>query len=201
MNPSVLMLPAVPLLLAGLGWWGGGSLAPKLLKPQPAPVVAQIVLPPGIELLAPAGPRPPLGYLELAAFGFTEPTQPLLAKAATSTKAGEPRVLTAGDYFVVDSVLSGPNLNTATIGHRTVKVGDQLDHKYTVMAIARDGVWVQGSDKRAEQERIGFRTYVMDQPTAQVTTQTAKPAPPSVPAAPAPDGVRDFRQLLDALKL
>jgi hypothetical protein len=197
MNPRALMLPAVPLLLAGLGWWGSGSLVAKLVKPQAAPVVGQINLPPGIEALAPAGPRPPLGYLELAAFGFTEPPKKVVIK---------PKVLVASDFYVVDSILKGNNLNSATIDNKTVKAGDKLDKKYTVVSVAADGVWVKAPGKRSKPEKIGFRPYVasVEETSGKVNTAAnlapgAQPAP--APANVAPPGLRDFRQILETLKL
>jgi hypothetical protein len=200
MKLTALMLPAVPLLLAGLGWWASGSLVPKMVKPQPAPVVAQIALPPGIESLAPTGPRPPLGYLELAAFGFQAPQKPVVVKVV---KVVKPRIPTAGDLYVVDSVLGGANLSTATIGNKTFKVGDKLDKKYTVTAIARDGVWVQGAGERDLPEKIGFRSPLTAPEVAHIdeTNPAPKPAPSGAPVSKTPDGLRDFRQILETLKL
>ena len=198
MKMTALMLPAVPLLLAGLGWWASGSLAPKMVKPQPAPVVAQIALPPGIESLAPTGPRPPLGYLELAAFGFQPPPKPVVV-----VKVVEPDIPTAGDLYVVESVLGGDNLSSATIGNKTVKVGDNLGEKYTVTAIARDGVWVQGAAKNNPPEKIGFRSQVAapEVVRAEVANPAPKPAPAVAPVSQSPQGPRDFRQILETLKL
>ena len=199
MNPRALMLPAVPLLLAGLGWWGSGSLVAKVVKPQSAPVVGQINLPPGIEALAPAAPRPPLGYLELAALGFNEPLKKVVVK---------PRVLVAGDFYVVDSILKGNNLHTANIDNKTLRVGDKLDKKYTVVSMAADGVWVKAIGKNAKPEKIGFRPYVarVDETKASLTSTAESPAPgnplsPGSPAVVAPAGLRDFRQILETLKL
>jgi len=194
MNPQTFLLPAVPLVLVAIGWWGSGNLVSKLVKPQSTPVVTQITLPPGIESLTPDGPRPPLGYLELAAFGFTEPPAPVPLKS---------KVLIAADFFVVDSVLLGQQLHTATIGNRVVKVGDKLNKKYTVVAITRDGVWVRGPGKRAEQERIGFRPFDTSS-TKSVAAVTDVPANKSVPAGaakPIAADQRDFRQILELLKL
>ena len=194
MKLTALMLPAVPLLLAGLGWWASGSLAAKTVKPQPAPVVTQIALPPGIESLAPTGPRPPLGYLELAAFGFQAPIKAVAVR---------PHVPTAGDLYVVESVLGGAILSTATIGNKTFKVGDKLDKKYTVTAIARDGVWVQGAAKNNPPEKIGFRSQVAapEVVRAEVANPAPKPAPAVAPVSQSPQGPRDFRQILETLKL
>jgi hypothetical protein len=193
MKPQALLLPAVPLVLVALGWWGSGSLVSKLVKPQPAPVVTQITLPPGIDSLAPSGRRPPLGYLELAAFGFTKPPKVVVHN---------PRLPTASDIYVVNSVLLGHDLNTATVGNRTVRVGDKLDKTYTVVAIARDGVWVHGTGKRAEQEKIGFRSFAVElEQVAAVTATPPKANLPKVPTTSNPDGLRDFRQILDLLKL
>ena len=194
MKLTALMLPAVPLLLAGLGWWASGSLVAKTVKPQPAPVVAQIALPPGIESLAPTGPRPPLGYLELAAFGFQAPI-----KAA----AVRPHVPTAGELYVVESVLGGAILSTATIGNKTFKVGDKLDKKYTVTAIARDGVWVQAAARKSPPEKIGFRSQVAESGVvrAEVTNLAPRPTQTGAPVSQSPQGPRDFRQILETLKL
>lgn len=194
MKLTALMLPAVPLLLAGLGWWGSGSLVAKTVKPQPTPVVAQIALPPGIESLAPTGPRPPLGYLELAAFGFQAPIKAVAVR---------PHVPTAGDLYVVESVLGGAILSTATIGNKTFKVGDKLDKKYTVTAIARDGVWVQGVAKKSPPEKIGFRSQVPESGVvrAEVTNPPPRPAQGGSPVSQSPQGPRDFRQVLETLKL
>ena len=194
------MLPAVPLLLAGLGWWGAGSLASKTVKPQVTPSVPQINLPAGIEVLVPAGPRPPLGYLELTAFGFSERPKEALAKAKP------PRVKTAGELYVVDSILSGSSLNTATIGDKTVKAGDKLDKKYTVVSVVPDGVWVIAAGPRSKQEKIGFRQFVVE--TIEAPGPAGNPAPGArVPLAPGSAGAdsfgvgRDFRQILETLKL
>ena len=199
MNLRSFVLPAVPLLLAGLGWWGSASLVTQLVKPQAAPVVGQINLPAGIEALAPTAARPPLGYLELAAFGFTSPPKNVDAK---------PKVLRAGDFYVVDSILKGETLNTATIGNKTVKAGDRLDSKYTVVSVVSDGVWVTGPGKRSQKEKIGFRPYVSSVESTTVSQASTLPgvAPGGLPSAAgigpnAPAGLRDFRQILDALKL
>jgi hypothetical protein len=194
MKPQALLLPGIPLVLAALGWWSSASVVVKLVKHQPAPVVTQITLPPGIDSLQPAEQRPPLGYLELAAFGFTEPPKVV---------AVIPRKPAAGDLYVVDSVLSGNNFDTAIIGDLTVKVGDKLDKTYTVAAISRDGVWVRGKGKRAAQERIGFRPFA-DAPEQAIATVTTTPPKAKIPEAAvpiAPDGSRDFRQVLELLKL
>ncbi len=198
MKPQAVMLAAVPLVLAGLGWWGSGSLVSKLVKPQPAPTVTQITLPPGIELLAPTGPRPPLGYLELGAFGFTKPPKIVVAKPSVPL----PVVPVASDIFVVDSVLLGNHPETATIGNRVVKVGDKLDDTYTVVAIARDGVWVRGQANR-EEEKIGFRALDATpvKPVAEVSELPSNKSLPAGPVTPPPDNLRDFRQLLEMLKL
>ena len=194
MKLTALMLPAVPLLLAGLGWWASGSLVAKTVKPQPAPVVTQIALPPGIESLAPTGPRPPLGYLDLAAFGFQAPIEPVVVR---------PRVSTAGELYVVESVLGGVDLSTATIGNKTLKVGDKLGEKYTVTAIARDGVWVQGEGTKSLPEKIGFRSQVAAPGVVrgEVTHPLPRAAQTGGPAPQTPQGLRDFRQILETLKL
>lgn len=193
MSPHSFILPAVPLLLAGLGWWGSASLVDKFVKPQPAPVVGQINLPVGIESLAPSVARPPLGYLELAAFGFSSPAKRVDAK---------PKVLRAGDLYVVDSILTGNTLNTATIGTKTVKAGDRLDKKYTVVSVVSDGVWVKAPGQRSQKEKIGFRPYVssVDSTIASRVTTVPSQEPGGI-GANAPAGQRDFRQILDALKL
>ncbi len=200
MNPSALLLPAVPLVLAALGWWGAGSLTAKMVKPQPAPSVPTITLPAGIEALAPAGPRPPLGLLELAAFGFTSLPKPVVV--------ARPKIPTAVDLYVVDSVLQGSVRATATIGNQTVVVGDLLDKRYQVLVITADGVVVRGLKKNDKPERIGFRPFVA---VTAPTSGTSVPAPitlgvPPGSAAPtmpsgSPQGLRDFRQILETLKL
>lgn len=194
MKPQALLLPAIPLLLLGLGWWASGSLVSRLVKPPPAPVVTQVTLPSGVESLAPPAPRPPLGYLELAAFGFTEPPKVVPVK---------PRPLSAADFYVVDAVLSGDDFHSAIIGNRTVRVGDKLDKTYTVAAIGRDGVWVRARGRRAEQEKIGFRP-LDSTPVEAVAAVSETPVArdlPATPAKPPPEGLRDFRQLLEMLKL
>ncbi|NMM26786.1 MAG: hypothetical protein HHJ12_05710 [Glaciimonas sp.] len=199
MTPRSFMLPAVPLLLAGLGWWGSASLVDKIVKPQAAPVIGQINLPTGIEALAPTVARPPLGYLELAAFGFSSPVKRVVVK---------PKVLVAGDFYVVDSILKGSTLHTATIGNKTVKAGDRLDKKYTVVSVVSDGIWVTGPGKRSQKEKIAFRPYVAsveDTTVSQATNAVAllpnAQPKPGVMGANAPAGMRDFRQILEALKL
>jgi len=199
MNPRALMLPAVPLLLAGLGWWGADSLVKQTVKPQTALNVPQITLPAGIEALAPVSSRPPLGFLELTAFGFTLPPKKVVIK---------PRVLTAADLYVVDSVLQGNGLDTAMIGNKPVKVGDKLGGRYTVLSVVSDGVWVKGSRKRDKEEKIGFRPYVAvteesekNKTNNAASTAVAAPAKPAAAGPEITPGQRDFRQILETLKL
>jgi hypothetical protein len=151
-------------------------------------------LPPGIESLAPTGPRPPLGYLDLAAFGFQAPIKAVAVR---------PHVPTAGDLYVVESVLGGAILSTATIDNKTFKVGDKLGEKYTVTAIARDGVWVQGAARKSLPEKIGFRSQVAAPGVvrAEVINPAPKPAQAGAPASQTPEGQRDFRRILETLKL
>lgn len=198
MNPRALMLPAVPLLLAGLGWWGADGLAKQTLKPQSVPNVPQIILPAGIEALAPAASRPPLGFLELAAFGFTEPPKNVLLKIAP--------ILTASERYVVDSVLLGHGQDSATIGEKTLVAGDKLDDRYSVVSVESDGVWVKGSGEHDKPEKIGFRPYVAvaedsGNTNSPVSATSASAATTVTPAPVIQPGQRDFRQILETLKL
>jgi hypothetical protein len=197
MNPRALLLPTVPLLLAGLGWWGADSLAKQTVKAQAVPNVPQITLPAGIEALAPVTSRQPLGFQELSAFGFTEPPKKVVIKT---------RIPTASDLYVVDSVLLAPNQNSATIGGKTLQAGDKLDARYTVTSVESDGVWVKGSRQRDKPEKIGFRPYAAVAETGgnAVAPNPAGATSASAPAATGPvilPGQRDFRQILETLKL